>query len=196
MVESFRTPLYPAVCLRHRTSFVALARGGSGAISTEFFFPPFPVGNTLPLFFLGHGPSLCPRSICPTWYPAGHVSSVLSCFSGILVLMAQTEIDLGETIPRLPCLQSWSGTRCRNMLSMTARCAPGERVPTFLLPPTCVGFNIGGSLVALSWYPIHLAASSMLGVLVLSFLEGVVVSRVAVLVILIPASRRFLVLRS
>jgi len=111
------------------------------------------------------------------------VSSVVSCFGAILVLMSQTEIRLGETIPRLPCLESGSGTRCRNMLSMTAGRAPGELVLSFLLPPTRVGFDMGGSLVAPPWCPIPLAGSWVLGVLVSSFLEAVVVVRVAVSVI-------------
>ena len=196
LAEFFRSAPSPAVSSRHQTSFVALAQGGSGAILTESFFCPSPLGNTLHLFFLGHGLSICPRSNCPTRYPCGGVFSVVSCFSAILVLMAQTEIGLGETSPRLPCLRSRSGTRRRNMLSMTAGLALGELVPSFLLPPTRVGSDMGGSLVALSWCPIPLAGSWVLGVSVLSFLEAVVVVRVAVLMIWRPASFRFLVLRS
>jgi len=89
--------------------------------------------------------------------------------------MAQTEISLGETIPRLPCLCSAPGTRRRSMLSMTAHCAPFELVPSFLLFPTHVGLGMGGSLVVPQQFPTLLAWSSVLGVLVSLFVEEVVV---------------------
>jgi len=100
------------------------------------------------LFFLGHGESICPRSICPTQCRSGGVSSVASCFGAILVLMAQIEISLGETILRLPCLESGSGTRRRNMLSITAGHAPVELVLSVPLLPTRLGLGMGGLLVA------------------------------------------------
>jgi len=111
------------------------------------------------------------------------VSSAVFCSGVIPVLMAQTEIGLGETIPRLPCPENGFGTRRRSMLSMTTNRAPAELVPSFPPPPTRVGFNLGGSLVALLRYPIPLAGSWVMEVLASSFLEAVVVAQVAVLVI-------------
>ena len=110
--------------------------------------------------------------------------------------MAQTEIGLGETIPRLPCLGNGFGTLRRKMLSITAGRAPGALVPSFLLSPTRVGLGMGGSFVALPWYPITLAGSCVLGVLVSSFLEARVVVHVVVLVILRLRFLRFFVPRS
>ena len=82
------------------------------------------------------------------------------------------------------------------MLSMTTDRAPTELVPSFPPPPTRVGFNMWGTLVALLRYPILLPGSWVLGVLASSFLEAVVLVRVAVLVIWRPASLRSLVLQS
>jgi len=93
----------------------------------------------------------------------------------LLCLVSVTEINLGETILRLPCLEIGSGTRRSNMLSMTAGRAPGEVILSPPPPPTRVGFDMGGSLVAQSWYPIRLAGLWVLGVSVSSFLEAVVV---------------------
>ena len=103
--------------------------------------------------------------------------------------MAQTEIGLGETIPRLPCLCSPLGTRRRSMrrLSMTAHCAPFELVPSFLLLLTRVGLGMGGSQVVPLQFPTLLGRSSVSGVLVSSFVEVVVVvARVAVAVLWRP----------
>jgi len=119
------------------------------------------------------------------------VSSAVFCSGAIPVLMAQTEIGLGETIPMLPCPDNWFGTRRCIMLSMTADRAPGELVPSFPLPPTRLGLGMRGSLVALQWSPTRLGRSSVLGVLVSSFVEVVVVVRVAVVVLWRPKSPRF-----
>jgi len=58
--------------------------------------------------------------------------------------MAQTEIGLGETIPKLPFLESGFSTRRRSMLSITAGRAPGELVLCFPLLSTRVGLDMGG----------------------------------------------------
>jgi len=120
------------------------------------------------------------------------VSSIVFCSGAIPVLMAQTEIGLGDTIPRLPCLCSALGTRRRSMLSMTAHRAPFELVPPFLLLPTSVGLDMGGSCVVPRQFPTLLGRFSVSGVLVLSFVEVVVVVRVAVVVLWRPKSPRFL----
>ena len=106
--------------------------------------------------------------------------------------MAQPKIGLGETIPRLLCLESGFGTRLRSMLSVTAGCASGKLVLLSLLPHTCVGLDMGSSLVAPPWFPILPEGSWVLAVLGSSFLEIVVV-QVVLLVILRPRSLRFLV---
>ena len=124
------------------------------------------------------------------------ISSVVFCSGAILVLMAQTQISLGETIPRLPCPENGFGTRRCSMLSMTAGRAPGEPVPSFPLPPTRVGLGMGGSLVALRSSPTRPGRYSVSGVLVSSFLEVVVVVRVPVVVLWRPKSPCFLVPRS
>jgi len=114
----------------------------------------------------------------------------------ILVVMGQTKIGLGETILRLPCLESGFGTCRHNMLFRTAERAPVETVPSFLLPPTCMGLDMGGSLVAPPRFPIPVGWSWVLAVSVSLFLEAVGVVRVVVLVILRPRSLHFLVPRS
>jgi len=124
------------------------------------------------------------------------VSSVVFCSGAIPVLMAQTEIGPEETIPRLPCLCSALGTRRRSMLSMTAHRAPFELVPSFLLLHTRVGLGMGGAWVVPRQFPTLLGRFSVSGVLVSSFVEAVVVVRVAVLVLWRPKSPRFLAPRS
>jgi len=123
------------------------------------------------------------------------VSSVAFCSGAIPVLMAQTEIGLGETIPIPPCPCSALGTRHRNMPSMTAHRAPFELVPSSLLLPTAVGLGMGGSWVVPLQFPTLLGRSLVLGVLLSSFVEVVVVVtvRVAVVVLWRPKSPRFLV---
>jgi len=82
------------------------------------------------------------------------------------------------------------------MLSMTAGRHPGELVPSFPLPTTRVGLGLRGSLVALPSSPTGLGRSSVLAVLVTSFVEVVVVVRVAVVLLWRPKSPRCLVPRS
>jgi len=134
--------------------------------------------------------------MCTMSRSAHGVSSVVFCSGAIPVLMAQTEIGLGETIPRLPCPCSALGTRPRSMPSMTAHCAPFGLVPSFLLLPTRVGLGMGGSWVVPRWFPTLLERSSVSGVLVSSFREVVVGVRVAVMVLWRPKSPRFLVPQS
>jgi len=123
------------------------------------------------------------------------VSSAVFCSGAIPVLMAQTEIGLGETIPRLPCPCCALGTRRRNMPSMTAHHAPFELVPSSLLLPTHVGLGMGGSWVFPGQFPTLLGRSFVSGVSVSSFVEAVVLVRVAVVVLWRPKSPRFLVPR-
>jgi len=111
------------------------------------------------------------------------LSSAVFCFVAIPVLMAQTEIGLGETIPRLPCPTSAPGTHRHGMLSMTAHRALFELVPSFLLLPTPVGLGMGGSWVVPRQFPTLLGRSSVSGVLVSSFVEVVVMVQVAVVVL-------------
>jgi len=108
------------------------------------------------------------------------------------VVTAQTKISLGEIILRLPCFETVFGTRRHNMLFMTAPCALGELVLSFLPPLTHVGLDRWGSLVVPQWFSVPLERSWVLAVLVSSFLEAVVVVRVVVLVILRPRSPVFL----
>ena len=121
------------------------------------------------------------------------VSSAVFCSGAIPVLIAQTEIGLGETILMLPCPCSALGTRRHNMPSMTAHPAPFELVPSSLLLPTRVGLGMGGSWVVPRQFPTLLGRSSVSGVSVSSFVEVVVVVRVAVVVLWRPKSPRFLV---
>ena len=122
------------------------------------------------------------------------VSSAVFCSGAIPVLMAQTEIGLEETILRLLCPCSALGTRRRNMPSRTAHRAPFELVLSSLLHPTRVGLGMGGSWVVPRQFPTLLGRSSVSGVSVLSFVEAVVVVRVAV-VLWRPKSPSFLVRR-
>jgi len=126
---------------------------------------------------------------------AHSVSSVVFCSGAIPVLMAQTEIALGETILRLPCPCSAPGTLRRSMLSMTAHRALSELVPSFLLLPTPVRLGMGGSWVVSRQFATLPGQSSVSGVLVLSFVEMVLVVRVAVVVLWRLTSPRFLVPR-
>jgi len=111
------------------------------------------------------------------------VSSAVSCSGAIPVLIVQTEIGLGKTIQGLPCLESAFCTRRRNMLSMTAGRAPCELVLFVLLSPTGVRLGMGGSWVVPRSFPTLLGRFLVLGVLVSSFVEVVVVVRVAVVVL-------------